>query len=125
MGPRLRGNPRGEDSEEVIPISELQRDDKVVIRPGDQIPTDGVVVDGASAVDESMLTGEPIPIDKNNGAELYAGTVNENGRLVMRATSLGEETALARIIDVVENAQNSRADIQRIGDRVSSIFVLV
>jgi Cu+-exporting ATPase len=72
-----------------------------------------------------MLTGEPIPIDKSNGAELYAGTVNENGRLVMRVISLGEETALARIIDVVENAQNSRADIQRIGDRVSSIFVPV
>jgi P-type Cu+ transporter len=116
---------RGDDSEEVVPISELQRGDRVVIRPGDQVPTDGVVVDGASAVDESMLTGEPIPVDKSNGAELYTGTVNENGRLVMRVTSLGEETALARIIDVVENAQNSRADIQRIGDRVSSIFVPV
>jgi P-type Cu+ transporter len=125
LAPQTARRLRGDGSEEVIPISELQRDDKVVVRPGDQIPTDGVVVDGASAVDESMLTGEPIPIDKSNGAELYAGTVNENGRLVMRVTSLGEETALARIIDVVENAQNSRADIQRIGDRVSSIFVPV
>ena len=93
------------------------------LRPGDRVPTDGEVVEGDSAVDESMLTGESAPVDKTAGSRLYAGTVNVNGRLVMRVTATGEETALAHIIAAVQRAQTSRANIQRLGDRVSSVFV--
>ena len=99
--------------------------DRVVLRPGDRVPVDGVVVEGESAVDEAMLTGESVPADKKSGSELFAGTVNLNGRLVMRVTATGEATALAHIIAAVQRAQTSRADIQRLGDRVSSVFVPV
>jgi Cu+-exporting ATPase len=104
-------------------VSELGQGDLVGLRPGDRVPTDGQVVEGASAMDESMLTGESTPIDKSAGSEVYAGTVNLNGRLTVRVTATGEETALAQIIQAVQRAQNSRANIQRLGDRVSSVFV--
>ena len=97
--------------------------DLAALRPGDRVPVDGVVTEGDSAVDEAMLTGESVPVDKKTGGELYAGTVNLNGRLVMRVTATGESTALAHIIAAVQRAQTSRADIQRLGDRVSSVFV--
>jgi Cu+-exporting ATPase len=103
----------------------LRPDDVVRLRPGDRVPTDGQVCDGDSAVDESMLTGESTPVDKKPGAPLYAGTVNLNGRLLMRVTATGESTALAHIIEAVQRAQNSRANIQRLGDQVSSVFVPV
>lgn len=109
--------------EEEIPVSKLLPDDLVAVRPGDRIPTDGEVTDGQSAVDESMLTGESLPIEKRAGAKLFAGSMNSDGRLVMRVTALGEQTALARIIEVVQHAQTSRANIQRLGDRISSVFV--
>ena len=99
--------------------------DRVALRPGDRVPVDGVVVEGESAVDEAMLTGESVPVDKKSGGELFAGTVNLNGRLVMRVTATGESTALAHIIAAVQRAQTSRADIQRLGDRVSNVFVPV
>jgi len=105
------------------PVSELRIGDSVVLRPGDSVPTDGVVVFGNSAVDESMLTGESLPVEKKRGDRLYGGTVNHNGRLVMRVTAVGEQTALAQIRAAVERAQNSRANIQKLGDRVSSVFV--
>jgi Cu+-exporting ATPase len=113
------------DKEVEVPVSELKIGDLVALRPGDRVPVDGVVTDGDSAVDEAMLTGESAPVDKKNGSELYAGTVNLNGRLVMRVTATGESTALAHIIAAVQRAQTSRADIQRLGDRVSSVFVPV
>ena len=106
-----------------VPVSELRPGDLVALRPGDRVPVDGVVTEGESAVDEAMLTGESIPADKKSGSELYAGTVNLNGRLVMRITATGEATALAHIIAAVQRAQTSRANIQRIGDRVSDVFV--
>jgi Cu+-exporting ATPase len=109
--------------EEEIPVSELQIGDRIALRPGDRVPVDGFVVEGGSAVDESSLTGESNPVDKKSGAELFTGTVNLNGRLVMRVTATGEETALAHVIAAVQRAQSSRAEIQRLGDRVSSIFV--
>ena len=111
--------------EKEVPVSELKTGDLVALRPGDRVPVDGVVVEGDSAVDEAMLTGESVPVDKKNGSELYAGTVNLNGRLVMRVTATGESTALAHIIAAVQRAQTSRADIQRLGDQVSSVFVPV
>jgi Cu+-exporting ATPase len=111
--------------EKEVPVSELKIGDLVALRPGDRVPVDGMVTEGDSAVDEAMLTGESVPVDKKTGGELYTGTVNLNGRLVMRVTATGESTALAHIIAAVQRAQTSRADIQRLGDRVSSVFVPV
>jgi len=113
-------------AEEVeVPVSELKISDHIVLKPGDRVPTDGVVTEGGSAVDEAMLTGESIPAEKEIGGELFAGTVNLNGRLVMRVTATGESTALAHVIAAVQRAQTSRTNIQRLGDRVSSVFVPV
>ena len=106
-----------------VPVSELKINDRIALRPGDRVPVDGAVLEGESAVDEAMLTGESIPADKKNGSELFAGTVNLNGRLIMRVTATGEATALAHIIAAVQRAQTSRADIQRLGDRISNVFV--
>ncbi len=106
-----------------VPVADLRSGDLVALRPGDRVPVDGLVTEGNSAVDESMLTGESKPVDKSSNDELYAGTVNLNGRLVMRVTKTGEATALANIIAAVQRAQTSRADIQRLGDRVSNVFV--
>jgi Cu+-exporting ATPase len=111
------------DAETEVPVAELRAGDRVSLRPGDRVPTDGEVEGGDSALEESMLTGESAPVDKTTGSRLYAGTVNINGRLVMVVTATGEETALAHIIAAVQRAQTSRANIQRLGDRVSSVFV--
>ena len=116
-----RHNPNGSVSE--TPVASLRVNDVIILGPGDRIPTDGAVVEGQSAVDESMLTGESIPIDKGPGEKLFAGSMNVNGQLVMRVTATGEATALAHIIAAVQRAQNSRADVQRMADRVSNVFV--
>jgi len=108
---------------EEVSVSELRKGDLVEIRPGDQISTDGVVVEGTSSLDESMLTGESMSVEKISGNTVYGATHNGQGRLLVRVVGLGEDTALARIIQVVERAQNSRASIQRLGDQVSSVFV--
>jgi Cu+-exporting ATPase len=108
-----------------VPVDTLQSGDCIVLLPGDRVPVDGAAIEGGSSVDEAMLTGESMPVDKCAGSELFAGTVNLNGRLVMRVTAMGEATALAHIIAAVERAQSSRADIQRLGDRISSMFVPV
>jgi Cu+-exporting ATPase len=115
--------PAADAAETEVPVRDLNIGDLVALRPGDRVPTDGVVVEGASAVDEAMLTGEATPVDKSPNAQVYAGTVNLNGRLVMRVTATGEATALAHIIAAVQRAQNSRANIQRLADRVSNVFV--
>jgi P-type Cu+ transporter len=115
--------PAGDRRETEVPVAELNAGDLVALRPGDGVPTDGEVVAGDSAVDESMLTGESVPVDKAAGSSVYAGTLNLNGRLVLRVTATGEATALAHIVAAVQRAQSSRANIQRLGDRVSSVFV--
>ena len=110
-------------TEEEVPVASLNIGDRIALRPGDRVPVDGEVLEGESAVDEAMLTGESLPADKKSGGNLFAGTVNLNGRLVMRVTATGEATALAHIIAAVQRAQTSRADIQRLGDRISNVFV--
>ena len=108
-----------------VATAEVLVDDLVRIRPGERIPVDGVVVEGASAVDESMLTGESLPVEKAPGSKVAAGTVNRTGSFVFRTTRVGRETTLARIIHLVEEAQGSRAPIQRLADRVAAVFVPV
>ncbi|HMK33585.1 MAG TPA: heavy metal translocating P-type ATPase [Desulfomonilaceae bacterium] len=106
-----------------IPVELLAKGDVVLVRPGEKIPTDGVVLSGASAVDESMLTGESVPVAKEPGNEVFAATMNRSGSFTFKATKIGSETALAQIIRLVEEAQGSKAPIQRLADRVASIFV--
>ena len=116
-----RLNPDGSEIE--TPVAQLRAGDVVVLRPGERAPADGKVKEGRGSVDESMLTGESMPVDKQEGAELYAGTMNLDGRILMTVTATGETTAVARIIAAVQRAQNSRADIQRLADRISNVFV--
>lgn len=113
------------ETEEDVPIEELVAGDIVLVRPGERIATDGEVVRGTSAVDESMLTGESMPVDKVAGATVFGGTLNQSGSLTFRVTKTGKGTALSRIIEAVEQAQGSRAPIARIADVVSGIFVPV
>ena len=108
-----------------VPIAEVMAGDLFVVRPGEKVATDGVVVEGASAIDRSMLTGEPVPDDVGVGDAVAGATVNTYGGLIVRATSVGEETALAQIATLVAEAQSGRAPIQRLADRVSGIFVPV
>ncbi|RMG73020.1 MAG: copper-translocating P-type ATPase [Nitrospirae bacterium] len=113
----------GEEIE--VPIEEVVAGDVVVVRPGERIPVDGIVIEGFSSVDESMLTGESVPVEKRTGEQVYGGTVNKEGSLRIRATKIGKDTALAQIIRLVEEAQGSKAPIQRLADRVASVFVPV
>jgi Cu+-exporting ATPase len=109
--------------DEEIPLAEVRVGDLLRVRPGGKIPVDGAVIEGHSAVDESMLTGEPIPVEKMGGATVAAGTVNGTGAFVMRAERVGRETLLAQIVRLVGEAQRSRAPIQGLADKVSAIFV--
>ena len=106
-----------------IPVADVVPGQVVVVKPGQQIPVDGQVVEGKSYVDESMVTGEPIPVKKNNGALVYAGTVNQKGSFKFEAHKVGEATVLAQIIKTVQQAQGSKAPVQRLVDRVAGIFV--
>ena len=108
-----------------VPVESLRVGDRFVVRPGERIATDGRVVDGSSAVDVSMLTGEPVPVELNAGDTVFGATVNTSGRLVIEATTVGGDTALAQIARLVEDAQGSRAPVQRLADRVSAVFVPV
>ena len=110
-------------AEKEIPISKVQVGDSILVRPGERIPVDGVVLDGQSAVDESMLTGEPVPRDKTSGDSVVGGTINCEGALTFTATRIGRETALAQIIRLVQEAQGSKAPIQSVADRVAAYFV--
>ena len=109
--------------EQEIPIEEVLAGDLIVVRPGEKIPVDGEIIEGQSAIDESMLTGESIPIDKVAGDTVIGATINKNGSLRINATKVGKDTALAQIVKVVEDAQGSKADIQRLADRISGVFV--
>ncbi|ADQ68916.1 copper/silver-translocating P-type ATPase [Halogeometricum borinquense DSM 11551] len=110
-------------TEREVPIEDVEVGDWMKVRPGEQIPTDGVVVDGQSAVDESMVTGESVPVEKTEGDEVVGATINENGVLVVEATNVGEDTALQQIVQTVKEAQSRQPDIQNLADRISAYFV--
>ncbi len=106
-----------------IAADAVQVGDRVVVRPGERIPVDGIIVEGRSAVDESMLTGESVPAEKGVGAEVIGATINQEGRLILEATKVGADTALAQIVRLVQNAQGSKAPVQHLADKIASIFV--
>lgn len=112
-----------DDREADIPVEDVQAGDLVLVRPGEKVPVDGRITDGFSAVDESMLTGESIPVDKKAGDEVIGGTINKHGTFKFQATKVGSDTALAQIIRIVEEAQGSKAPIQRLADVISAYFV--
>lgn len=111
--------------EQVVAISDIVRGDLLRVRPGEKIPVDGEIVDGESSIDESMISGEPIPVDKAEGDKVSSGTINGNKTFVMRAEKVGADTLLAQIIEMVNNASRSKAPIQRLADRISGYFVPV
>ena len=106
-----------------MPVAAIVRDDVLVIRAGESIPVDGVVASGESHIDESMLTGESVPLAKMVDAKVFAGTLNQEGTLRVRVTGVGDATALARIVRLVEDAQGSKAAVQRLADQVTAWFV--
>ncbi len=106
-----------------IPLREIKINDIVIVRPGEKIPVDGVITEGEAAIDESMLTGESMPVEKNTDDQVFGATINKNGLLKMRTTKIGNETFLAQIIKLVEQTQASKAPIQKLADKVSAIFV--
>src|ERR1051326_5553857 len=116
-----RIHPDGSDEE--IPLGHIHRGDRLRVRPGDRVPVDGVVEEGSSAVDESMITGESLPVEKTAGAKVIGATVNQTGSFIMRAERLGSESMLAQIVRMVAEAQRSRAPIQSLADKVSGYFV--
>ena len=109
--------------EEDIPLEHVQVGDKLRVRPGEKVPVDGIVLEGTSSIDESMITGEPIPVEKDSGARVTGATINGTGSFIMRAERIGKDTLLAQIVKMVSEAQRSRAPIQRLADLVSSFFV--
>lgn len=114
------------DGQEIeVALGDVRSGDRLVIRPGAKIPVDGKVVQGESYIDESMLTGEPVPVLKQIGATVTGGTINQDGRLIVEATAIGQQSVLAHIIELVKTAQSSRAPIQKMADRISAVFVPV
>ena len=108
--------------ERIIPLTLLQRGDILLVRPGEKIPTDGIVKSGSTSCDESMLTGESLPVSKTEGSKLIGGTINMNGAVQMIVEEVGEDTALAQVIRLVETAQSSKAASQEVADRIASVF---
>ncbi len=123
LAPKTARRIRGDGSDEDVALEQVQIGDSLRVRPGDSVPVDGVVEQGRSAVDESMVTGESMPVEKEPGAKVIGGTINGTGSLVMRAEKVGADTMLARIVHMVAEAQRSRAPIQRLADIVSAWFV--
>ncbi|WP_299365618.1 heavy metal translocating P-type ATPase [uncultured Paracoccus sp.] len=114
---------RSDGTEEEVPLEQVQVGDRLRVRPGDKVPVDGVVVDGRSSVDESMISGEPVPVEKVSGDPVTGATINGTGSLMIEATRVGADTMLSQIVEMVSNAQRSRAPIQKYADRVAGLFV--
>lgn len=125
LAPRIARRIREGAADEEVPLEAVRVGDRLRVRPGDAVPVDGAVLEGASAIDESMVTGESLPVRKSAGSEVIGGTINGTGALIIRAERVGSDTMLARIVQMVAEAQRSRAPIQRLADRVSSWFVPV
>lgn len=123
LAPKMARRVKNDGSEEEVPLGLIVVGDRVRVRPGEKVPVDGVVVNGRSSFDESMITGESMPVTKGESANVIAGTMNQNGSVVMRAEKVGSETLLARIVQMVAQAQRSRAPIQRLADQVAGWFV--
>ena len=123
LSPKTARRLKPDGSEEDVPLCHLDIGDLLRVRPGEKIPLDGVILEGASAIDESMMTGESIPVEKNSGSRVLGGTLNGTGSFIMKVERVGDETLLARIVHMVSEAQRSRAPIQRLADTVSLYFV--
>ncbi len=123
LAPKTARRINDDNSEDDIPLDDVQSGDRLRVRPGDSVPVDGVVAEGRSSVDESMITGEPVPVEKSEGDTLTGGTLNKNGSLVMRAEKVGADTVLSQIVEMVAKAQRSRAPIQGLADLVAGYFV--
>ena len=123
LAPKTARLLRDDGSEEDVPLERVQVGDRLRVRPGEKIPVDGVVLEGTTSVDESMITGEPIPVEKTKGSRVTGGTVNGTGSVVMRAERVGSDTLLAQIVRMVAEAQRSRAPIQKLADVVAGYFV--
>ena len=123
LAPKTARRVMDQGGDEEVTLDEVQLGDRLRIRPGESVPVDGEVLEGRSSVDESMITGEPVPVEKNAGDSVTGGTLNKNGSLIMRADRVGTDTMLSRIVDMVATAQRSRAPIQGMADRVAAWFV--
>ncbi|MBS0461555.1 MAG: copper-translocating P-type ATPase, partial [Proteobacteria bacterium] len=123
LAPKTARKISADGSEADVPLESVQAGDTLRVRPGEKVPVDGQVIDGSSHVDESMLTGEPVPVEKTRGDALTGGTLNQDGGLTMRATRVGADTMLAQIVALVAQAQRSKAPLQRVADRVAAWFV--
>src|SRR5262245_31871678 len=123
LAPKLARRVRPDATEEEVPLDRIAVGDVLRVRPGEKVPVDGVVIEGQAAVDESMVTGESMPVDKKAGSKLIGGTLNGSGGFLMRAEKVGRDTMLARIVQMVAEAQRSRAPIQRLADQVAAWFV--
>ena len=124
LSPKTARRINADGNEEDVPLAHVHVGDKLRIRPGEKVPVDGVVIEGSSAVDESMLTGEPMPVTKNVGDSLIGATLNTNGALVMQSEKVGSQTVLANIVQMVMRAQRSKAPMQRMADQVAGYFVI-
>jgi Cu+-exporting ATPase len=125
LAPKTARRIGADGTEEDVPLADVQPGDALRVRPGEKVPVDGVVTDGVSSLDESMITGEPIPVTKRAGDHVIGATLNASGSLVIRAEKVGSQTVLAQIVQLVAQAQRSRAPMQRMADKVSGLFVLV
>jgi Cu+-exporting ATPase len=123
LAPATARRVRAEGEAEDVPVAELHVRDQVQVRPGDRIPVDGVVVDGRSSIDESMITGESMPVLRQAGDQVIGGTLNVDGRLIVRVTKVGSETALVQIVKLVDRAQSSKPPVQKLADRIAAVFV--
>jgi Cu+-exporting ATPase len=124
LQPKMAKVIRGKQAEEIeIPIEQVQEGDVIVVRPGERIATDGIVIEGSSSIDESAITGESIPVDKKNGDEVIGATINKSGLLKIKATKIGQDTVLSQIITLVEEARTGKAQMQRLVDQVAKYFV--